>query len=83
MPTDQIVDIDVDADILVLLKIADVRTIACRAAVDQSQLGFIHQERAVADLRVVVDAALKARLTRSGDFDLANELKSSNASLLA
>ena len=53
MPAHQRVHVDVDADIGVLLQVADVGLVAVRGAVDAPQFQLRHQDGAVADLRVV------------------------------
>ena len=67
---DQLVDVGVDGDVLVLLQRADLGAVAGRAAIDEAQLALAEHDDAVADGRIVGDAARKA----AGD-DLADEVE--------
>src|ERR1019366_9412084 len=59
MPAYQLVDVDVHADIGVLLQVADMGMVVIGAAVDQPQFLIAEQQRAVADVRILHDAALE------------------------
>ena len=58
---DQIVDVDVDADVRVLLQVADMGVVGVGAAVDQAQFALAQHRGGIADVRILGDAALEAR----------------------
>ena len=78
MPAQQLVDVDVDADRVVLLQVADVGVVAVRGAIDDPQFLLRHEDGAVADLRVALDAALEACHARDG-AQLADQLQPRDA----
>src|SRR5580692_4189453 len=75
MPADQIVDVDMDADLCVLLQIADMRAIAIGGAIDHAQFAFAHQDRAIADVGIVVYAALEMRRAALIRSNLTNQFE--------
>ncbi len=79
MPADQIVDVDMHADLGILLQIADMGAVVVDAAVDHAQFLLGHQDRAVADPRIIVDAALKLHRIAGPGADLAQEFEAGNA----
>ena len=75
MAADQIVDIDVHADVGILLQVADMGVIAVGAAVDQAKLAFAEQHGVVADGRILGDAALETAAVRLGQPDFAEQVE--------
>src|SRR5664280_802960 len=79
MPAHQLVDVDVHADIGVLLQVADMGMVVIGAAVDQPQFLIAEQQRAVADVRILHDAALEA--CRAGSPERISPTRSRRAAL--
>ena len=61
MPANQIVDVDVHADLRILLQIADMRMVLVGRAVDEVQFALAQQHGGIADRRIFSDAALETR----------------------
>ena len=75
MPAHQLVDVDVHADISVLLQVADMGMVVIGAAVDQPQFILAEQQRAVADVRILHDAALEACRAGLAGTNLADQIE--------
>ena len=75
MPAHQLVDVDVHADIGVLLQVADMGMVGIGAAVHQPQLARGEQQRAVADVGIFHDAALEARRAIFAGANLADQIE--------
>ena len=58
---DQIVDVDMNADILVLLQVTDMGVVGIGGAIDHAQFTLAEHGRAIADVGIFGDTALKAR----------------------
>ena len=75
---DQLVDVDVHADIGILLQVADMGVVVIGAAIDQAQFAFAQDHGDVADARIVGDAALETRRAGAVGLDLADQIEPRN-----
>ena len=81
MPAHQLVDVDVNADLGILLQVADMRMIGIGRAVDQPQFALGEQQRAVADIWIFHDAALEARRAAVAGTNLADQIEARDSSI--
>ena len=72
---DQIVDIDVNANIRVLLQVADMGVVGIGGAIDQAQFALAEHRSAVADVGIFGDAALKTRCAARARQKFADQIK--------
>ncbi len=80
MAAHQLFDVDVYADIGILLQVADMRMVGIGHAIDQSQFAFGEQQRVVADIRIFHDAAFEADRAAFAGMYLADQIEARNFS---
>ena len=72
---DQMIDVDVHADIGVLLQVTDKGVIGVGLAVDEAQFALGQQHGGIADARVIGDAALEARRAVFAGLNFADQIE--------